>query len=165
MALVGFLGIVVFGFGLYVRMGGFKVWYLTKGVPFLMPIAVQHMMMPAGITLVGWSLFTQFISDKEARLSAFNIFTFTMLFLSVLLGIWQPRWLRPQWHVYLEDEYGSAMWRLLEEARKNAGIWEQRVRTQKGLEEWAEETRIRLGYPPHPGQIEREAKKRREPPA
>lgn len=78
----------------------------------------------------------------------------------LILAAWNPWWLRPRWLVYLEEEYGSVMWHLLEEATKDARAWEKRVRTQAGLEEWAEETRIRLGYPPHPGRIEREAKKR-----
>jgi hypothetical protein len=38
--------------------------------------------------------------------------------------------------------------------------WEQRVRTQSGLEAWAEEKRKEWGYPPYPGQIERQAKER-----
>ena len=148
------------------RLGGSKTWYLTRGKPIIMPVAVQHMQIPLGITFIGWDiLFLRSRSEPENIQFIFNVIAVAMLLITVILGVWPPRWLRPRWLVYLEDEYGSVMWHLLEEARKNAGIWEERVRTQKGLEEWAEEARIRLGYPPHPGQIEREAKKRREPPA
>lgn len=104
-------------------------------------------------------MYVKFRSAPDSVQSLFDVIVISMLLMSIILGVCPPRWLRPRWLVYLEDEYGSVMWYLLEEASKNAGVWEQRVSTQKGLEEWAEETRIRLGYPPHTGQIEREAKK------
>lgn len=56
---------------------------------------------------------------------------------------------------YLEYEYGTVMWRLFEEARKYPERWREQVSTQEGLEAWAEETREKLGYPPHSGEIER----------
>lgn len=146
-------------FGLFLRFGKAKAWYLTRGVPILIPRAIQNMMIPMGITFLVDGVF-DLIQDVETRLVVSNYVVWPMLLLSLLLGIWTPRWLRPRWLVYLEEEYGSVMWHLLEEARKDAWNWEQQVSTHQGLVKWAEETRIRFGYPPHTGQIEREAKKR-----
>lgn len=155
-----FLGLPVLAYGIYLRLGGNKVWYLTKGVPIIVPVAVQHMMIPLGVNLIAWDImFARFQSAPQSAQALFNVIAVVLLLVMIIWGVWPPRWLRPHWLVYLEDEYGSVMYHLLAEARKNAGIWEERVRTQDGLEAWAEETRIRLGYPPHPGQIERAAKK------
>lgn len=56
---------------------------------------------------------------------------------------------------YLEREYGTIMWQMFREARKDAKGWREQVRTQQGLEVWAETTCKKLGYPPFPGHIER----------
>lgn len=157
------VGVAFLFLGIYVRFGGFKTLYLAKGIPILMPRALANVPIPFGITLIILAVsISDWIADPSIRNMLFDWIITPMFVASLVLGIWNPRWLRPYWLNYLEDEYGSVMWRLLEEARKDAPGWARRVRTQAGLEEWAEETRIKLGYPPHPGQIERAAKKRRK---
>jgi hypothetical protein len=153
---MGFLAI-----GLYVRFGNFKTLYLTKGIPVLMPQALQNIFIPLGITLLIMALgLSDLVPTVELR-QKFLVWGVGPIFLvSLILAVWNPRWLRPSWLNYLEDEYGTVMWKLLDEARKDVPAWSHRVRTQAGLEEWAEETRQKLGYPPHPGQIERQAKER-----
>jgi hypothetical protein len=56
---------------------------------------------------------------------------------------------------YLEREYGTVTWQMFREARKDTKGWREQVRTQQGLEVWAEATCKKLGYPPFPGRIER----------
>ena len=154
---IGFLTL-----GIYIRLGGFKTFFLAKGVPVLMPRALQNIPFLLGIILLLFPLVVTLAPTVDMR-QKLLIWVITPLFiLSLVLAVWNPRWLRPYWLNYLEDEYGSVMWHLLDEAGKDAPGWSRRVRTQAGLEEWAEETRIKLGYPPHPGQIERAAKKRKK---
>ena len=155
------LGIVFLLIGIHVRLGGFKSLYLSKGIPILMPRALQNAPIPLGVTLISLAVsISNWVPDSVTRGLLFDWVVTPVFIASLVLAVWNPRWLRPQWLNYLEDEYGTVMWHLLEDAHHNPREWTRRVRTQAGLEEWAEETRKKLGYPPHPGQIEREAKER-----
>lgn len=154
------LGIAFLSMGIYVRLGGFKSLYLAKGIPILMPRALQNFAMPLGLTLIATATTSSQIlfPSVETRQQLTLWVEMPIFVIGLILVAWAPRWLKPRWLVYLEDEYGTVMWHLLDEAKKDVRGWSRRVRTQAGLEEWAEETRKKLGYPPHPGQIEREAK-------
>ncbi len=157
------LGTIFLGLGIHVRLGGFKSLYLAKGVPILMPRALQNGFIPIGAMLIAMvvALSETLFPEIETRQVIFLWLLMPLFFSSLIIVAWAPRWVRPRWIVYLEDEYGTVMWHLLEEAAKDARNWENRIKTQEGLEEWAEETRERLGYPPHSGQIERDAKSKR----
>ncbi len=151
-------------FGIWLRLGRSKSFFLFPGMPVLMPRVFQYMLIPLGVTLIVVEIAaSDLFASVETRSNIFCFGAMPLLGVSFVLALWNPRWLRPRWLVYLEDTYGSVMWRLLDEARKNIPAWTRRVRTQQGLEEWAEETYLRLGYLPRPGQIEREAKKRPGP--
>ena len=144
-----FFAVVTLAIGLYVRFGGFKSLYLAPGIPVLMPRALQNVPIPLGITLFALLITgSDLFPDVETRRSLFDWVVIPLFLATLFLAAWPPRWLKPRWLVYLEDTYGSVMWRLLDEARKNIPAWTRRVRTQQGLEEWAEETYLRLGYPP-----------------
>ncbi len=148
-SLIGFLLLLS---GLLVRSGKFKTLVFVKGTPVLMPKAIKNMFIPLGITFIIWGgIWSDFVPDIETGNQLFNWLVMPLMLVSMVLGVWNPRWLRPQWLNYLEDEYGLVMWKLLDEARKDVPAWSRRVRTQAGLEEWAEETRKMLGYPPYPG--------------
>lgn len=52
---------------------------------------------------------------------------------------WQPRWLKPTWLRWLEDNYGSAIDLMFEEVRQmGVDNWEAQVKTQTDLERWAD---------------------------
>lgn len=151
---LGFIGLIVLSIGLYIRLGGFKAFFLAKGTPVLMPQALQNVPIPLGITLIVFEItLSNLIADISTRRALFDWIVTPLFIISLVLALWNPRWLRPRWLVYLEDTYGSVMWRLLDEARKNVPAWTRQVRTQQGLEEWAEETYLRLGYPPRPAKL------------
>ncbi len=151
-------GLIFLIVGIVVRLGWFKPLFLAKGIPILMPRALQNISIPLGFVLLA-IVFTDFAPTVQLRQMLFVWGVGPLFIASLIMAVWSPRWLRPRWLVYLEDEYGSVMWHLLDEAEEDVRGWTRRVRTQARLEEWAEETRKKLGYPPHPGQIEREAKK------
>lgn len=153
--IVGGVGFLVIG--IYIRIGGFKTLFLAKGIPVLMPRAIQNIFIFLGLILILLVLTGTLVPTIQMRQNILLWVIGPLFISSLVIAVRNPRWLRPRWLAYLEDEYGSVMWKLLEEASKDARGWSQRVRTQKGLERWAEETRIKLGYPPHPGQIERQA--------
>ncbi|MFZ5915890.1 MAG: hypothetical protein ACOYZ7_03060 [Chloroflexota bacterium] len=163
-AILGLIGLVALSFGLYIRAGGFKAWYLIEGESIhVRSETLRNILIPLGVTFMVWAIaWSDLISDTKVGNKIFGYVVMPMFVACIVLSVWNPRWLRPRWLVYLEEEYGTVMWRLLDEARKNPREWEQQVRTKEGLEQWAKETREKLGYPPHPGCIEREAKKRRK---
>lgn len=140
------VGFFLLGFGIYVRLGGAKVWYLIPGIPVLMPQIVQNMLIPLGTTLFVLAIGAYFAPDIEARQKLLNYIFLPMLLITIILGIWSPRWMRPRWLVYLQDTYGLLTQKMLKVAAENAREWTQRVQTQQGLEEWARETCLALGY-------------------
>lgn len=161
LVLFSLIGLFFLLIGSVARAGKFKAFVLVQGIPVLMPSALKNMGIPLGITFIVWGIvWSDLVPDIKTGNQLFNWLVIPLMLISAVLGVWNPRWLWPQWLNYLENEYGSVMWKLLDEARKDVPGWSRRVRTQAGLEEWAEETRKKLGYPPHPGQIEREAKER-----
>ncbi len=50
--ILGIFGILMLSFGVYVRLGRAKVWYITPGIPVVMPQIVQNMLIPLGITFI-----------------------------------------------------------------------------------------------------------------
>jgi len=67
-----------------------------------------------------------------------------LVFLGLVFAAWRPRWLKPHWYRWLEDHYGNIMDELQKDALRLGRAWLERVRTQEGLEQWAEEVRQRL---------------------
>jgi hypothetical protein len=70
-----------------------------------------------------------------------------MYFISLILAMWQPRWLLPQWYSWLLDKHGDIIYLLEEEARGLGGKeeWERRASTQESLEAWVAEVRRKHG--------------------
>jgi len=55
-----------------------------------------------------------------------------------------PRWIKPNWLQWLEQEYGYCLPILVEEAQKmNRWTWEAKVRTRAGMQEWIDDVFIR----------------------
>jgi len=67
--------------------------------------------------------------------------------LVVVSLIWQPRWLKPFWLRWLEDNYGHVLEEMFEEARQ-MGVrnWEAQVKTQADLERWADSVAEKHGW-------------------
>lgn len=72
---------------------------------------------------------------------------FPVGFLSVLIVVFQPKWFKPAWVRWLEENHGDILEILIEEARKTPDWrdWGKRVSTQEGLEEWVEEVKRKRG--------------------
>jgi hypothetical protein len=67
--------------------------------------------------------------------------------LPVVFLIWQPKWLKPHWLQWLEDNYGHVLDDMLAEARRmGQWNWEARVKTQANLEYWADTIAQKQGW-------------------
>ncbi len=65
----------------------------------------------------------------------------------LILLIWQPRWLKPIWLRWLEDNYGHVLELMFEEARQmGVRTWEAQVKTQADLEAWADSIAKKHGW-------------------
>lgn len=87
------------------------------------------------------------LSTETKDILAFYVGIPLILF-SVILTMWQPRWLKPKWLRWLETYDRSILPLLREEARKDGWpSWNERVKTQEGLEEWVAEVRRKHNLP------------------
>jgi hypothetical protein len=139
---LGIIGILMLLLGIYIMNGGFKIVYIVQGRPFITPITMlRGGLIPYGLTFIVWSIvLSDLVPDITSRQKLTIWLVGPMTAISVGLAVWQPQWLQPRWLAYLENKYGDTSWYLLQEAAKDPQAWAQRVKTQAGLEEWAEET-------------------------
>ncbi len=135
-------------FSLYLSVialcGHFKAPYLFKGIPLMAPAGMIYTGFPAGIGALIYAI-ALLIPNIELGGMIVAANSFLMMLSALVLMIWKPRWLKPQWLRWLEDSYPYLLDTLLEEARKEGKTWEAKVHTQEGLEKWAEQTAARYG--------------------
>lgn len=68
-----------------------------------------------------------------------------VIFAAIL--VWPPRWLKPAWLQWMEDNYGHVLEEMFAEARQmGAHTWEAQVRTRADLEKWADSVAQRHGW-------------------
>jgi hypothetical protein len=145
-----FLGLVLGGFfSLYMSVmalrGHIKGLYLIKGIPLAAPASVVYTGFPAGIGFLILAIALLIPNIEIGR--AIVVATCALMMLSALvLMLWKPRWLKPWWLRWLEDNYPSLINTLLEEARQAGRAWETGIKTQEDLEEWAAGVAAKYGH-------------------
>ncbi len=142
----GAIGLCFLTFGTLIRSGRSKIWFLQKSYPFIAPKAIAFALIPMGavfllVAIIVW------IPDIETRGKTFVYGCMPLYFVSLILAMWQPRWLLPQWYSWLLDKHGDIIYLLEEEARRLGGKeeWERRASTQESLEAWVAEVRRKHG--------------------
>lgn len=125
--------------GIRILEGKYKIWYL--GPRIFPPQAIIYGLIPfgfAGLELCIITLLPYHLSpDVIGAIITLLVLPTTLL--GFILAVWRPRWVRPRWVRWLEDNYGDRIHTLIVAARKDSQAWEERVATQEGLEEWARE--------------------------
>ena len=82
--------------GIYVRLGGFKPLYLVEGIPVLMPQALRNIPLPFGIILITLTVSgSNLVPNFETRGLIFDWIVTPMFIVSIVLAVWNPRWLQP----------------------------------------------------------------------
>ncbi len=140
------IGLFCFGFGLAARLGYLKRMFITKGMPGVYPRNTVYAMMPLGIFF--FSLLLNFLwgDDTSDRMPLTIVFWGLALLVIVSL-VWQPRWLKPAWRQWLENNYGHVTEEMFEEARQmGRDNWEAQVETQADLEHWADSVAQKHGW-------------------
>ena len=130
-------------FSLYLSImalrGRFKGLYLVKGFPFVVPAGIIYTGFPAGIGSLLFAAIALFVSNIRIGRVLIVLTCYATMLSSLVLMVWKPRWLKPWWLRWLEDNYPHCLNDLLEEARGGGKAWERRIRTQEDLEAWAEQ--------------------------
>lgn len=135
------LGFGIFGSMLLImavgaKLGYFRSWYLFKGLPGY-PAGYVYGMLPIGIFCL-MVIFAVFVLDQTSMRLILGYSVWPILLFSIILMIWKPRWLKPWWLIWLEDNYGDVLDVMLEGAR-NTPDFAQQTPTETELAVWAEE--------------------------
>jgi hypothetical protein len=145
-------GSVFIFLGSGVRLGYWKWWYLGPDDPIFFPKPGVYGFIPLGLSFFCTAL-VLVLPEPWQTLATWV--TFSLAALSLFLIGLQPRWIKPAWVRWLEEENADILDRLIEEARRTKD-WHKRVATQEGLEAWVAEVREKWGEPrvkllPRPG--------------
>jgi len=158
------IGIALITFGVYARLGGNKRLYVIDLPTVAIPEAYRNAFIPLGLSfaLLGLSLYEPLLPSVELRRRFAAYIVLPAFVISIVLGIWRPRWLKPRWLVYLEDTYDpvAVYGVLFPIANKNIVEWEQKMRTLEDIKRWAAEVAEEQDLPAHYGREDREALRR-----
>jgi hypothetical protein len=134
-------GLVLIYFGIIVRIGAFKRWYL--GPRIFPPQAIVYGAIPFGIAAIELCVIVVFTPypnpNPDATGWAVALTAGLTSLFGFVLAAWRPKWIKPHWVRWLEENYSHKLHSLIAAARRDPKSWEKRVATQKGLEEWARE--------------------------
>ena len=142
---VGGFGGLLLVIGILIRLGIWRAIYAVKGYPVYMPRELVLVGIPMALTVLSIGLIPILPIAKENRGDVITYVTAPLLIMTYILAIRQPWWLKPAWLRWLEKEHGDIIHLLWEDVRQDRWGWEQRVRTQAGLEEWVAEVRRKHG--------------------
>lgn len=135
-----YVGFFAIGMYLIVKTGRIKSWYILKTLPGLLSGRMMYAAFPFGLSFI--------LTHFAALLPNYNPREPNLLILTLLVGpvfgFWfmyrPPKWVKPSWLQWLEQEYGYCLPILIVEAQKiNRWEWESRVRTQAGMQAWIDE--------------------------
>lgn len=116
------------------KHGKMKTAFLPLPINPEIPVNWPYGLWPVGLgaLLTG----TGFIIANRLlmMIGLFGVTPFALVFL-----FWKPRWLKPDWLLWLEDTYDQHMLDFMFQQARLDKTWSQKVATQEGLEVWAKE--------------------------
>jgi hypothetical protein len=142
------IGIGLLTWGILIRLGISKTWFVTISIPPYSIRSAAFGLIPIGMAaflfgLLGAGRVSGWIGE-DAGLLWLKFGVFPLMALGLILAIWQPRWILPDWYRWLRDNYGDIMPQLREHAQKmDLWAWRENVRSQEGLAQWAAEVRYK----------------------
>ncbi len=137
--ITGLTGIIFVYLGIITLNGSYKKWYL--GPRIFPPQALVYASIPFGVAAIELCLIVIFTSSLNPDTTGWiiTIIVAPTTIFGFILAAWRPKWIKPHWVQWLEENYDDKIYILIADARSNPIAWETRVSTQIGLEEWAEE--------------------------
>jgi tetratricopeptide (TPR) repeat protein len=145
-------GLALIVYGLYIRLGRSKQYYLREKKGILGP-SVFHVLFLLGIVLCLLGL-SGLCTDLETR-QRLLIYLVTPSFLvTLLVALVQPSWVKPAWLARLEGNHPDISRFLGDVAREEVGDdpdkareWSEAMDTPHDQDEWVARVRKRRGWP------------------
>jgi hypothetical protein len=141
-------GVAFLTYGILIRVGILKYWFVAKYLPGVLPAVVPYAMIPQGLGFIVIALGAFFPTPEET----WNLFFAgaVIIFAGYAIATFRPGFLKPKWLRWLESRYTHLTINLLVEEARKLGWWEwqKRVWSQEGLEQWVEETLRKRGVNP-----------------
>jgi hypothetical protein len=105
---------------------------------------------------LSWAFIFTFLGASEFWGPICTCISTLVGFSGILLGMFQPKFMEPDWYRWLIKNHED-IWHLLQQDVRQMGldVWQRRTATQEGLEEWVAEVRRKNGLPEKPTPAER----------
>jgi hypothetical protein len=148
MRYVVFGGAIAFGFaaiflGVILRSGKFRSIYTLRSMLVYAQREILNVCIPIGLIWIAIALPIAFPDSRDWA----DYILYISFFATIVLGIWQPWWLKPAWLRWLENNYGDVLEEMFTEARAmGRRNWAEQVKTQEGLERWADSVAKKRGW-------------------
>jgi hypothetical protein len=140
-------------YGLAIRLGHYKRYFLVQGPALLLGPGNYHCAILVGPLMIVLGL-GGLPADVATRQNAALYLLIPSLVLAMIISLWQPWWLKPKWIRQLQENHPDIYPYLREAAqeevgtdRKKAEEWASKMDTVKSQNEWVAEVRERLGMP------------------
>jgi hypothetical protein len=116
---------------------------------------VNYGSIPLGIMAISWPFILVFLGNSETWGLACIYISSLAGFAGVLLGMFQPKFMEPEWYRWLMENHED-IWHLLQQDVRQMGldVWQRRTATQESLEAWVAEVRRKNGLPEKPTSAE-----------
>jgi hypothetical protein len=142
-------GLVILGLafvwgGILFHLGRWRNWYLTPDTIFGARPAL-YAFVPMGLAAICLAVSIG-LPTLEARRFGMGYVALPLACLGGILTFWRPKWLKPKWVCWLEENNQDILDLIVEEGRKTQD-WGKVVATQAGLEAWVAEIRRKHDLP------------------
>jgi hypothetical protein len=134
------VGVVLIGVGISIFQGYRRFDYIF---PHYYSGAANYASIPLGIMLLMWAFLAVLnVSDNVGLL--LTSVSLVIGLAGLALNFIQPKFMRPQWYRWLEDNHEDIL-HLLHRDTREIGYrkWQKQAQTQEGLEEWVAEVRLK----------------------
>jgi len=146
------IGAFIFGYGMYVRLGYTKQYFLKKESGFFGAATYQFLPLVGAIFFV--LALTALPDDVETRQKLLVYLLVPSFIVAFLIGFSKPSWLKPKWLRQLHENHPDIYPFLREVAQEEvaddpdkARKWARMVDTVQGQNEWVARVRKRKGWP------------------
>jgi hypothetical protein len=136
-------GLILVAVGILRRLGKGRAWYLVVDYPVLLPRGRSYALPVIGLIGVSFGIAILIDSPEVAQKILYWVIVPLLVISFLIIGL-EPKWFKPKWVRWLEENHGDILQTLIKEGQETPN-WRKRVSTQEGLEEWVEEVRRKRG--------------------
>jgi|GEM_PF-1274989 len=134
------VGLVLLGLGLATRLGYLKRMFIQKKATGVYSRNTVYALIPAGLFLLSFYPVFLWKGNRPLDHISSSVVLVVLFALPLVALVWQPVWLKPAWLQWLEANYKPPVLERMFKAAHRMGVpqWETQVKTQAGLEQWAD---------------------------